>query len=129
MSIYREMASTTSLAESIRPAVLAASTNGQGVDIRGFGSAMAVLAVGAIVASGNMTPRLEESDDNSTFTTVAAADLEGTFPAALVANSALSVAYKGTKRYVRVATTLNSGTSVAVAAMILLGNPALAPAA
>jgi hypothetical protein len=58
---------------------------------------------------------VEESDDNSTYTSVAAADLIGGLaPAAIdatYANTVVKRGYRGTKRYVRARISAMSGTS------------------
>lgn len=117
--MYRDLVSNVDVAQSVVPQVVSGSVNGSGVDLRGYDSAFVEVASGAIVSSGNVTPKLQESDDNSTFTDVAAGDLQGTFPTALAASSVYRVGYAGAKRYVRVVLTLNSGTSVAAAANIV----------
>jgi hypothetical protein len=61
-----------------------------------------------------LTPLIEESDDNSTYTTVAAADLIGGAPPVFdstYANSVVKRGYRGTKRYVRARYSAVSGTS------------------
>jgi len=125
----RDLYSNIGVSTTIAPAVVSATGNGTGVDLRGFQSATVAYTVGAIVGSGNITPKLQESDDNSTFTDVAAGDLLGSFPAVLLTGTAFRVGYKGSKRYIRAVSTLNSGTSVAVSAVVLLGHPELAPVA
>lgn len=124
----RDLVSNVALRESVRPAVHTASVNGESVDTRGFDSAMVAIAVGAIAASGNMTPKLQSSDNNSTWADVTADDLEGSFPASLEATSVVKVGYRGPARYLRAVMTLNSGTSVATSAMIVLGNAHQRPA-
>jgi hypothetical protein len=125
----RDLASNISVAESIRPAVNSAATvTGQTVDCRGFDSAAAVVTVGAIASSGNVTVKLQDSDNGSDWDDVTAANLVGTFPAALLTNTAFDVGYIGGKRYVRAFGTLNSGTSVAYSVAIVRGNPHRAPA-
>ena len=114
---------------SIAPAVLAATTNGSGVDLLPCNSVAFVITTGAIVGSAVMVPKLQESDDNSTFTDVAASDLQGTFPAALAASSTIKVGYKGFKRYVRPVLTLSSGTSIAAAVVAIRGDNAKRPVA
>ncbi|HEV7455918.1 MAG TPA: hypothetical protein VGN96_04015 [Roseococcus sp.] len=128
----RDLASNLAIRESIRPAVHSASTvTGEVVDTRGFDSAMVAVAVGAVASSGNVTLKLQHSDTTTggDFTDVTAADLVGAFPAALVQNSVLEVGYIGPRRYLRVFGTLNSGTSVAYSAAVVLGHPNQAPAA
>jgi hypothetical protein len=96
---------TTSLA----PAARTATANGTGVDLANAGSANVHVIVGA-VTDGTHTPKLQESDDNSTFTDVAAADLNGTF-AAIAANTTQKVGYIGAKRYIRVVSTVSGATT------------------
>lgn len=128
MASLRDLASVIAVRESIRPAVHAATVTGETVDTRGFNSAAAVLTVGAIASSGNVTPKLQDSPNGSDWTDVAAADLQGSFPAALVTNSVVKVGYLGDARYLRAVGTLNSGTSVAFAAVIVLGDADQRPA-
>jgi hypothetical protein len=126
----RDLASNIGVFESIRPAVNSAATvTGQTVDLRGFDSAAAVVAVGAIAASGNVTVKLQDSDNGTDWADVTAGNLVGAFPAALTANSALRVGYVGGKRYLRAFGTLNSGTSVAYSAAIVASNASQKPVA
>jgi len=124
----RDLSSNIGVSPSIAPAVISAgTTNGAGVDLRGFDSASAVVAVGAIAGSGNMTIKLQDSDDNSTFADTVADDRIGAFAAVLLTGTTNDVGYIGGKRYVRAVATLNSGTSVAVSVVIVAGNPHRAP--
>lgn len=129
MTALRDLASNLDVRESIRPAVHTASVNGQTVDMRGYNSALVAITVGAVAGSGNVTPKMQESDDDSTWSDVAAADLQGSFPADLAADTVYKVGYLGSKRYVRAVGTLNSGTSVAYAAAFVLGDANLLPVA
>ena len=111
---------------SIDPASITASTNGSGVDLRDFDGAMVVFQAGtADTGSGNetYTPSLEESDDNSVYTAVAASDLEGAL-GNMTANSVQRVGYKGAKRYVRAVLTLGGTTpSIDASALVVRGLP------
>ena len=129
MAALRDLASNLAVRESIRPAVHSASINGESVDLRGFNSALVAITAGAVAGAGNVTPKLQDSDNGSDWADVTAANLQGEFPAALVADTAYKVGYLGSKRYVRAVGTLNSGTSVAFAAVIVLGNANLKPVA
>ena len=127
----RDIVNSLAVRESILPAVhSAASVTGEIVDTRGFDSAMVAIAVGAVAGSGNVTPKLQHSHTTTggDFVDVTADDLGGAFPAALVANSTVKVGYRGPRRYLRVFGTLNSGTSVAYSAVIVLGHAAQEPA-
>lgn len=125
----RDLYNNIGLAQSIAPAVLTATTTGTGIDLLGFNSAALVVSTGAIVGSAVFVPKLQESDDDSTYTDVAAGDLHGTFPAALSAASVIKVGYRGNKRYVRPVLTLSSGTSIAASANVVKGDAAKRPVA
>lgn len=126
--MYRDMNSNADVNESVRPAVITGSTNGQGVDLRGADSALIAISVGAITgSSGDAGVTLEESDDNSIFTDVADADILGTEPAALAANTAYQFGYSGSKRYVRAVADPGGETNVAIAVTIIRGGLHRAP--
>ncbi len=93
------------VATSIAPAgARTTSTNGSSVDLQSVNKAL-VAFVPAAITDGTHTPKLQESSDNSTFTDVAAGDQDGTL-AALAANTIQTVAYIGTKRYIRAVITV-----------------------
>lgn len=110
-----DMKNHMDLANSLTPAARTASANGSGVDLQGFHGALAVVICGTRT-DGTHTPSLEESDDNSTFTAVAAADMEGTF-AAIATGVNQRVGYKGRARYIRLVTTVSGATTGAVYGM------------
>jgi hypothetical protein len=101
---------------SMYPQALTSATNGDAtVDLAGFEGALIVIAAGTITDGTLYTWELKESDDNSTFTAVAAADLvgtESTFTAASEDNVVKSFSYIGSKRYVRVDLKTISGSPV-----------------
>ena len=117
---------------SLDPASYTATTNGSGVDLRDFDGAMVVFQAGtADTGSGNetYTPGVEESDDNSTYSAVAAGDLEGV-PINMTANSVQRVGYKGGKRYIRAVLTLGGTTpSIDASALVIRGLPHHSPLA
>lgn len=121
--LNKEVATATSLA----PAARTSTANGTGVDLQNYGSAMVVWNVGAIT-DGTHTPSIQESDDNSTFTAVAAADLSGT-AVALVASTNQEIGYTGTKRYIRAVTTITGSPSTGgvYAALVVRGRPRTLP--
>ena len=99
----RDMKSNMDAVNSLDPDNYTATTNGSGVDIRDFDGALVVFSAGTVdVADADevYTPSVEESDDNSTYSAVASADMEGTL-SNLTDNSIQRVGYKGSKRYVR----------------------------
>jgi len=115
---------------SIDPASFTATTNGSGVDLRDFDGAMVVFQAGtADTGSGNetYTPSVEESDDNSIFSSVAASELESAL-VNMTANSVQRVGYKGAKRYVRAVLTLGGTTpSIDASALVVRGLPHRSP--
>lgn len=130
MAALRDLVSNIAVRESIRPAVATGSVTGEIVDMRGFNSAMVAIAVGAVAGSGDQTPKLQHSHTTTggDFEDVGAGELSGSFPAALEQNSIVEVGYAGSRRYLRIVVTHNSGTSVARSGVIVLGNPDQRPA-
>lgn len=122
----RDLKSNISEVTSLAPAARTATASGTGVDLKGFGSAE-VLFVPGTITDGTHTPSVMESDDNSTYTAVAAADLDGTL-AALASTTNQVVGYKGSKRYIRATSTVAGATTGGVyAAVVILGLPNVAP--
>ncbi|TCM57833.1 hypothetical protein C8J36_102636 [Rhizobium sp. PP-F2F-G48] len=119
--------------QAIAPAVLAAAATGAAIDLSGFDSAVLVVNTGAIVASGDFGVKLQESNTTTEadFADVAPADRLGAIPATLTANTTYRLGYIGSKRkrYIRAVVTKAGGTSIAVAAVAVLGHPAIAPVA
>ncbi len=121
--------------QSITPAaVRTATVTGSSVDLRGYDSAQIDVLYG-IITDGSWLASVDESDDDSTFTAVAAADLLGTAFAAKIATSPEAAAiqtnrYKGAKRYIRVVITLTATVSPTVggpmSAVVVRGHPARA---
>lgn len=127
----RELINDIKLVQALAPAVQAATATSSAIDLAGYDSAAILINTGAIAGSGDFTTKLQHSDTTTSgdFTDVAAADLVGTFPASLAADSVYKVGYSGTKRYVRTVTTKNGGTSIAAGIVALLGHPLTAPVA
>lgn len=116
---------------ALSPAVLSATkSDAPIVDLQGAGSATLVINTGAVVGDGLFVAKLVHGDaaDLSGGADATADDLLGTFPAALAADSAYSVGYRGGKRYVRLVLTKTSGTSLAAGAVVIKGHLALAGA-
>lgn len=109
---------TQDVQNSLAPAARTATANGSGVDLASFASATVAFSVGTIT-DGTHTPKVQESDDNSTFTDVAAADLIGAL-AALASNVNQRVGYRGTKRYIRAVTTIAGATTGGVYAGVVI---------
>jgi len=118
-----------SVAQSLAPAARTADENGAGVDLQGFHGAMVVVHTGAIT-DGTHTIEVQESDDDSTYTAVADADLQGSEPAIGVAddNKIYKIRYMGTKRYIRAVVTVAGATTGGVYdAVVVRGAPRKAP--
>jgi hypothetical protein len=116
-------------AQSITARLATATVNGTGVDLAGYEGALCVCDVGTF---GGTTPtatvRLEDSDDNSTYGAVAAADIDGGLLATIDTTTDEQVhkrGYKGTKRYVRWAISAIAGTSpsLPICANVVRTNP------
>jgi hypothetical protein len=105
----RDLENAIDIAQSLAPAARTATANGTGVDLANYDGAVVVFAVGTIT-DGTHTPKIQESDDNSTFTDVAAADQIGTF-ANLASSTPQKVGYVGSKRYLRAVSTVTSATT------------------
>lgn len=109
---------TQDVQNSLAPAARTATANGTGIDLANFASANVAFSVGTIT-DGTHTPKVQESDDNSTFTDVAAADLIGTL-AALASNVNQRVGYRGIKRYIRAVSTVAGATTGGVYAAVVI---------
>jgi hypothetical protein len=119
----------SAVAASLAPQVFTATTNGNGVSVLGFKSALLVVNTGAIDTGGDFTVSVQESDDDSAYTDVAAADVLGTLPETLAASASYRVGYIGKRKFARAVITKNSGTSIAANASFVLQSPAIAPLA
>jgi len=100
-----------------------AAVEGTGVDFSNYTSCVVIFEAGA-VTDGTHTPTVEESNDGTTWTTVAAADLHGTLVPVTTANDPLvqTVGYKGEMSNVRaVWTDATSTTGAVTGALIILG--------
>lgn len=96
-----------------------------------FRGAMVVVQTGTIT-DGTHTVEVQHSDDNSSFSAVADADLQGTEPAigATDDNVIREIGYSGTKQYLRVSVvTTGATTGGTFGAVIMLGVPRRLPVA
>jgi hypothetical protein len=103
-------------ATSFLPAARTATVNGTAVDLLGFSGAIALIHAG-VWTDGTHTFDIKDSDDNSTFATVAAGFLQGSKPvvsSAPTASKVYKVGYLGTKRYLRIDVTVAGATTGAV---------------
>lgn len=109
----RDIKSNIDAVNSILPQSLTAAANGTGVDLQDCDRAMVVFHAGATGGtSPSFTFAVQESDDNSTFADVAAADLQGAAPVVTTTNAGITeVGYVGAKRYIRAIAKTVTGTS------------------
>ena len=117
----KDLSNNIATAVSIKNAVKTAAENGTGVDLQGYEGATVMVDVGAegdtLSSSVHFEVSLEHSDDNSTFTDVAQADIvDGTISSGGIflkldgtaggnpdtAGDIFRVGYRCGKRYIRV---------------------------
>ncbi len=124
----KDLTNNINIAQSLAPAARTASANGSGVDLQGYNSAAIAFHPG-VITDGTHTPKVQESDDDSTYTDVAAKDLIGSLTD-LASNTIQRIGYKGTKRYIRAVSTVAGATTGGVyGAEVVRGNPHIAPTA
>lgn len=120
-----DLKTTSNVATSLAPAARTATGDGTGVNVSGYRSAMIAIVLGAWT-DGTHTYEVQESDDDSTYSAVADADLDGTEPVVDAADEDLVVhliGYKGVKKYVRVSVTrASTSTGIVDSAVVVLGN-------
>jgi hypothetical protein len=129
----RDLYSNLLARPSINPATYNASVNGASVDRdtggKMYQAAMIVIQTGAIT-DGSHAITVEDSDDNAAFGTVAAGLLQGVAPTLVAAddNVTRQLGYLGTKRYLRVRSTVTPGATGGIyGASIVLGDPRVLP--
>jgi len=126
----RDLVSNIGAVQILAPAVLAATNTSAAIDLAEFGSAAIIVTTGAIVGAGDFTAKLQHSDlSGSGFVDADAADLIGALPASLEADGTVKLGYIGSKRFIRLVTTKNGGTSIAASALLIKGNPRHSPVA
>ena len=121
----RDLYSNVGTAQAIVPAVKTAAGDGIAIDTKGFSSVAIVINTGAIAGDGEFGVALQESDTTTggDFGAVDAAFVDSNAPDTLEANSTYKVGYRGNKRYVRLQLTKAGGTSIALGAVAVLGDP------
>lgn len=111
----QDLYTAQSAINSLRAAARTATANGTAADLKGYEAALVVIDLGTFAGTTpTATLQVQESDDNSTYTVVAAADLQGGALAGIdtTNDEQLHVrGYLGTKRYLRVAITAIAGTT------------------
>ncbi len=121
--------------QTIKPSSYTATQHGDTVDLRGFSAAAVLfyLWAGDFTDTDEVyTPKLQSSDDASTWSDVPTTELEGSLtPVTAFGQEGMqSVGYKGSNRYLRaVLTIVGTSPSILSSATIILGEPHQAPAA
>jgi hypothetical protein len=128
----RDMKNDVDSVISLTPAARTNGTvNGTGVDLANYDGAIVEVFAG-VLTDGTQTVTVEESDDNSTYTAVAAADLIGTLAAFVTTDDGVirRVGYIGRKRYIRtVDVTSGATTGGLIGANVIRGYPKKGPRA
>ncbi len=136
--MIRDIKSTISIAATVTPNVVNNDTDGTGVgvDLRGYDSAAVAFHVGVsgdtLSGSVLLTPKVQESADNSSWSDVAAGDLDGTLTViddAAEDDAVQVVGYRGTKRYIRavIDTTGTHTNGTPCSAVVIRSHPKVAP--
>lgn len=140
----KDLYSNIGLATLIPAAEYDADNTPAAVDLRGFNSAVIALSigVGGITFSGSnkIEFKLTHSDNNSDYSAVTAADVQGVASvgeggiikaliAAHASASVTKVGYVGGKRYLKLLADFSGthGTATPLSAVAILGEPAKAP--
>lgn len=131
MSAKRDALANVSPAATILPQAIAANVSGTGVEVRGF-EEVEIQAIVGVCTDGDYTLDIEESSDNSNWSNVAAADLDGSGPTIAAANDdqIFRIGYMGSARYIRVNVVegTNGTTGVVMSVVIERRRPHHAPA-
>lgn len=128
--MMRDLYSNIGVAPAQVPAVKSAAGDGITVDTKGFSSVAFVVNTGAIAGDGDFGVAIQDSDAaDSGFGAPDAAFVDSNAPATLAANASYKLGYRGNKRFVRLQLTKAGGTSIALGAVAVLGNPHVAPVA
>ncbi len=140
----RSLHENIKITKLLDPLIRTADANSTAVDVLGYESLVMAAMIGitgdTLSGSVKVEVEVEESDDNSTFTDVANADLTNYVTGTNVGTIAViddnaeddvivSTGYKGSKRYVRLVFNY-TGThtnGIEVAAFSVQGHPAIAP--
>jgi len=117
MATY-DLKNRVSVVNSMSAAAYTTVTNGASADLAGYEGALVIYHIGA--SGGDQVFKMQESDNDSTFTNVTASDQSTTLVAIDTTNddTIYTAAYLGRKRYLRVALT-TYGTSLAAACSIV----------
>lgn len=126
----KDLYSNFKAVQAFASASTSAAGDGAVIDMKGFQSALFLVNTGAISGAGDLSFKLQESDQSASgFTDVAPADVIGIAPATMAASTAYKLGYRGKRRYIRLSVTKAGGTSIQMGAVAILGHPHIAPVA
>lgn len=122
--VSRDLKSNTKALVSLTTQVVTAdvTTPTHAIDTRDFDSAMFVVTSGTVTTAGIAKGLAYESDDGTTWTAVAAADLVGAFTNMAAADLIQTVGYVGQKRYIGLGADYISGTSIILTGIVIEGD-------
>lgn len=125
-----DISSVVDVDSTLLPAVRTSTTSGATVDRLGFTRAMFIAHIGT-VTDGTFAFDPEESDDGSTWSNIAAADLSTAFVNATSSadDTVQRVSYLGEKRYLRCNVTVTGSPSTGgpIGVTVLKAGPRQAP--
>lgn len=119
----RDYSQTIDFSQSIAPKQVTTTQTGSAVDLQNRQGATVTFSIGAYT-DGTHTPIVQDSPDNSTWTTVAAASLQGTLSvinSTSGQNTTQHVGYLGDNRYVRPVIQVGSATTGMLADATVVG--------
>lgn len=141
----RDLASNITEQILITSATYSADTTPVAVDLQGYDAAVVLIEVGAGGITFSGTNKIEfvltHSDDNSTYSNVADADIQGvsgtsngivySLTSAHASGTITEVGYVGGKRYIKLLADFSGthGTGTPLSAIAILGRPNLRPVA
>ena len=98
------------------------TTAGTDIDMQGYNSLTFILQVGTVTL-GDVTPLIQDSDDDITYADVTDTFLSGTEAAALLdtSNTTSRIGYVGKKRYVRFSVVTANSADLTIAAIAVQG--------
>lgn len=118
--MQQSMKETFDVAVSLAGTARTTTANGTSIDLQNFNAATAVV-VPTAWTDGTHTLKLQDSPDGSSWTDVAAAQLDGSMPAISAGGgSPTRVGYLGTARYLRAVTTVTGSPATGAVYTVLV---------
>ena len=118
-AIKRDFENQVSAKRALVAATYTTTTTGDVIDTQEHKRGVFVITPGTRT-DGTHTPSLLESDDNSTYSAVAAADITKAL-VAITSNTVQAFAYQGGKRYLKLLATVGGATTGAVYSATYVG--------